>query len=148
MTQELLSGKKADSLELINRESCTRLAKALFDRERAGKFIFLSAEAGILPMFEDYYKTKLEAEEFLKENAGLHKICVVRPGLVWHRQDRPWLIPFGLAADVLSKVSGSKTGSPSTNLSTLSDTICSEVMKEQKQQFKLIRASQMTSCSL
>ena len=98
-------------------------------------------------MFEDYYKTKLEAEQFLEANLGIHSACAVRPGLVWHKIDRPYLMPFGFAADILSKVTNSPNG-PSTNLSVLTDTICHEIRTPQEESFKLIRASQMKSCSL
>ena len=63
----------AESLGKINRDSCIMLAKTFFERfesiniggdQEKGKFIFLSAEAGLLPI-DDYVTTKREAEAYL-----------------------------------------------------------------------------------
>ena len=66
--------------------------------------MFISAEPYVAPLLTKYFETKREAEDFLLNNCPHLEPVILRPGLVWHPQERQWAVPLGLAADLGHKV--------------------------------------------
>ena len=125
------------------------------DQGRVGTFVFLSAEASIVggQQQRKYADMKLEAEEFLINQCSSMYSAILRPGLVYHEQERPWSIPLGVASNLghklLSKVDASKAGPPGTNLRVLVDHIIKEALTSHNDErgsgHKIIRAAEMKS---
>ena len=64
--------------------------------------MFISAAKTIAPMFQKYSETKQEAEDFLLKDGGVSgqsNIVILRPGMVWHPNQRKWAFPLKLATD-------------------------------------------------
>jgi len=43
---------------------------------------------------------KLEAEDYLMSNCPNLNVVILRPGFVWHEQERPWSVPIKAMSDI------------------------------------------------
>lgn len=85
--QEVTStGSYEQSLEAQNRDSVKLIAEQYHRQRKGGLFVFISAEASIVPLkpFQRYADTKREAEDFLKDFCTDLNVVIVRPGLVYN----------------------------------------------------------------
>ena len=72
---------------------------------------------------------KREAETFLLEECESISPTILRPGLVYHDQERPWSVPLGIASNLSSTITQGRTPS-GTNLRTLADVTIREALME------------------
>ena len=83
-------------MEALNRDSCINVAKLA---KKDTNFVFISAADTIAPMFKKYSDMKGEAEAYLLKDENI-KPVILRPGLVWHQNQRQWSFPLKVVTDL------------------------------------------------
>ena len=56
------------------------------------------------PFLDQYLTTKLEAEQYLKEECPNIKPILLRPGFIWDAQHRWWSVPLSYGVDMAWQV--------------------------------------------
>jgi len=101
--QGLKASSYEESLEAKNRDSCKLIAEhynnACKTSAKKGHFVFISAAPTIAPVLSEYIKMKEQAESFLLNSCPDLTPVILKPGLVWHENERAWSLPFKFATD-------------------------------------------------
>ncbi len=85
-----------------NCESLVRPARLMGSYSTSPKKKVVMVSSMTAPFFmNDYLQTKREAENYLIANPDKFTSTILRPGLVWHLQERKWIIVFGYALNPL-----------------------------------------------
>jgi nucleoside-diphosphate-sugar epimerase len=105
--QLLPSDTKGDSYYQTNYETCIRPAEMLNSAGKGSHFVYLSAERGLVfPMSvvcNGYIESKRKAEKRLLELENL-KTVILRPGIIEDPNERPWLMPVAMLANLSNKI--------------------------------------------
>ena len=94
-----------DTHEALNRDSCIFTAREFvssIEQDQQKQFVFLSASETIGPLLEKYSQMKRQAEDYLIYDEDCEQKLnpvILRPGLVWHQNERQWSLPLKLATD-------------------------------------------------
>ena len=87
----------------MNRDAAVNVAAELQDfAEAKGQkrhFVMLSSEKAP-PFLDQYLTTKLEAEQYLREECPNIKPVLLRPGFIWDAQHRWWSVPLHYGVDL------------------------------------------------
>ena len=68
--------------------------------QKNGRFVFMSAASQVAPLLKTYIEMKEQAELFLLSSCPELIPVILKPGLVWHEQERSWSVPFKIASDI------------------------------------------------
>jgi nucleoside-diphosphate-sugar epimerase len=105
--QLLPSDIKGKSYYETNYETCIRPAELLNENKKNSNFVYISAERGLIfPMSllcNGYIDSKRKAEKRLLELKNIGSI-ILRPGIIEDPNERPWLMPISLIANVSNKI--------------------------------------------
>ena len=92
-----------ESLQAKNRDACKMLAEHFSNackNKGKGHFVFISAAPTIAPMLSLYIQMKEQAEAFLINNCPNISPVILKPGLVWHENERSWSVPLKIETDI------------------------------------------------